>query len=63
LMRVADERKYRRHLLKAPDRVDPGESLNRELASVHYPSDSAAGKRLADLFVAEATSYRTFQSL
>jgi hypothetical protein len=37
-------------------------ALNRERAGVHYPSDSAAGKRLADLFVQEATHYPAFQS-
>jgi hypothetical protein len=37
-------------------------ALNRERAGVHYPSDSAAGKRLADLFVAEAMNYPAFHS-
>lgn len=37
-------------------------ALNRERAGVHYPSDSAAGKQLADLFVAEATNYPAFHS-
>ena len=37
-------------------------ALNRERAGVHYPSDSAAGKRLADLFVQEAMNYPAFES-
>jgi hypothetical protein len=35
---------------------------NRERAGVHYPSDSAAGKQLADVFVEEATKFPAFQN-
>jgi hypothetical protein len=34
---------------------------NRERAGVHYPSDSAAGKLLARLFVEEARTFKAFQ--
>jgi hypothetical protein len=34
---------------------------NRERAGVHYPSDSAAGKVLANLFVEQARSFKAFQ--
>ena len=35
---------------------------NRERAGVHYPSDSAAGKQLADIFVEEASKFPPFQN-